>query len=138
METSRLPHQQSLQHGLLGPCAARSVHLLIQFSYKCYRTEMVLVVAGGLTNNDAQERLKGTLAGDKNEILYSQFDINYNNEPAQFKKGTTIIKKKVEVPCENGSYAKKLRTKIVQLDCDIIGDDFWNENQHLLQPFTEN
>lgn len=96
-----------------------------------------LVQKGGMTTNAAQEKLKGTLSGEKNEILFSQFGINYNNEPAQFKKGTTIIKKKVEVPCDSGESATKLRTKTVLLDCDIIGDDFWDQNPHLLQPFLE-
>jgi len=97
-----------------------------------------LVQQGEMTTNAAQERLKGTLSGDKNEILFSQFGINYNQEPAQFKKGTTIIKKKMEVPCgDNDAGAKKLRTRIVQLDCDIIGDEFWNENPHLLDNFLE-
>ena len=82
--------------------------------------------------------MKGTLAGDKNEILFSEFGINYNNEPAQFKKGTTIIKKKVAVPCENGDgSATKLRSKLVHLDCDIIGEEFWTEHPHLLEPFFD-
>ena len=38
-----------------------------------------------------QERLKGTLSGEKNEILFSEFKINYNEEPAQFRKGTTLV-----------------------------------------------
>ena len=42
-----------------------------------------------LTN--LQERLKGTLSGEKNEILFSEFRINYNEEPAQFRKGTTLV-----------------------------------------------
>ena len=42
-----------------------------------------------------QVRLKGTFSNDKNEILFSQFGINYNNEPEQFRKGTTIFRKKV-------------------------------------------
>ena len=50
-----------------------------------------LVQKAGLNTNAAQERLKGTLAGEKNEILFSEFGLNYNNELAQFKKGTTII-----------------------------------------------
>ena len=49
------------------------------------------ILVGGLSNNAAQERLKGTVSGDKNEILFSEFGINYNNEPLQFRKGTTII-----------------------------------------------
>lgn len=39
--------------------------------------------------------LQGTLAADKNEILFSEFDINYNNESALHKKGTTLIWEKV-------------------------------------------
>ena len=31
----------------------------------------------------------------------------------------------------------KLRTKIVQDYCDIIGDDFWTDNPHILGPFAE-
>ena len=60
-----------------------------------------LVQKGKLSNNEAQLRLKGTVSGDKNEILFSEFDINYNNEPEQFRKGTTIIKKKIEMPIED-------------------------------------
>merc|ERR1712110_600198 len=60
-----------------------------------------LVQQGNLSNRDAQERLKGSVSGDKNEILFSEFNINYNNEPEQFKKGTTIIKKKIEIPIED-------------------------------------
>ena len=94
-----------------------------------------LVQKAGLNTNAAQERLRGTLAGEKNEILFSEFGLNYNNEPAQFKKGTTIIKKKVEIPCENAG--KKMRTKTVLLDCDIIGEEFWADNPHLLEQFKE-
>ena len=36
-----------------------------------------------MTNKMAQERLKGTFSNDKNEILFSEFGINYNNEPEQ-------------------------------------------------------
>jgi len=98
-------------------------------------TFWALVLKGKLSPNEAQERLKGTLSGDKNEILYSEFDINYNKEPPQMKKGTTIIKKKTEIPMENGG--TKVRTKQVELDCDIIGDEFWKENSHLLEPFQD-
>ncbi|XP_032819497.1 putative tRNA(His) guanylyltransferase isoform X2 [Petromyzon marinus] len=54
-----------------------------------------LVQNGGLTTTQAQERLKLTVAADKNEILFSEFGINYNKEPLQFRKGTTIIWEKV-------------------------------------------
>lgn len=34
---------------------------------------------------------QGTLAADKNEILFSQFGINYNNEPEMYRKGSIIF-----------------------------------------------
>ncbi|KAG6002338.1 hypothetical protein E4U43_001135, partial [Claviceps pusilla] len=34
----------------------------------------------------------GTLAAEKNEILFSRFHINYNNEPEIFKKGSVIFR----------------------------------------------
>ena len=73
-----------------------------------------MIQKGGLSNRAANERLEGTLSKDKNEILFSEFGINYNNEPEQFRKGTILVKaKKGEAP--------------LTLFCDIIGDTFWNE-----------
>ena len=80
-------------------------------------TFWTLIQSGGLSNQEAQKRLKGTLAKDKNEILFSEFGINYNNEPEQYKKGTTLIR-------ENGS--------ISELFVDIIGDSFWNSEHSIL------
>ena len=39
--------------------------------------------------------LQGTLSSDKNEILFSEFGVNYNNEPAMFRKGTVIFHEQV-------------------------------------------
>jgi len=55
-----------------------------------------LVLKGGMNNQEAMERLKGTLSGDKNEILFSQFQINYNDLPQVYRKGTVFYKKKVD------------------------------------------
>lgn len=35
---------------------------------------------------------QGTVSGDKNEILFSRFGINYNNEPEVWKKGTVVYR----------------------------------------------
>lgn len=35
---------------------------------------------------------QGTLAADKNEILFSKFKINYNNEPEMFRKGSVVFR----------------------------------------------
>jgi tRNA(His) guanylyltransferase len=55
-------------------------------------TFWTLVLKGGLTTTQAEERLTGTFSADKNEILFKEFGINYNNEPEIFKKGSLIYK----------------------------------------------
>lgn len=65
---------------------------------------------GGLDATQAEERLKvscfngmsmvgvwlilmqGTIASDKNEILFSEFKVNYNDEADIFKKGSVIYR----------------------------------------------
>lgn len=51
----------------------------------------------GISKQDAEKTLCGTTAGEKNEILFAKVGKNYNNEPEQFKKGTTLIRQPVEV-----------------------------------------
>jgi tRNA(His) 5'-end guanylyltransferase len=41
---------------------------------------------------EAEQRLKGTVSADKNEILFKEFGLNYNNEPECFKKGTVLYR----------------------------------------------
>ncbi|KAM6056340.1 putative tRNA(His) guanylyltransferase isoform 2-T2 [Chlamydotis macqueenii] len=103
----------------------------------------MLVQRSGLTPVQAQDRLQGTLAGDKNEILFSEFNINYNNEPLMYRKGTVliwqkmneVITKKIKLPKETEEKeveVTRTRTKIVPLHCDIIGDQFWEEYPEIL------
>ncbi|KAI5287382.1 hypothetical protein KEM52_001613, partial [Ascosphaera acerosa] len=51
-----------------------------------------LVLQGGMENQEAEVALKGTLAADKNEILFSRFGINYNNEPEMYRKGSVVYR----------------------------------------------
>ena len=51
-----------------------------------------MVQQGGMTATAAEEELKGTVAADKNEILFSRFQINYNNEPDMYKKGSVVVR----------------------------------------------
>jgi len=51
-----------------------------------------LVNKGNKTKDEAFQILKGTTTKERNAILYSKFNINYNNEPDIFKKGTVIYK----------------------------------------------
>eukprot|EP00041_Stephanoeca_diplocostata_P037286 m.1402100 g.1402100 ORF g.1402100 m.1402100 type:complete len:156 (-) comp25009_c0_seq36:891-1358(-) len=60
----------------------------------CYWT---LVLKGGKTPQEAQKTLEGTFSKDKNEILFSQFGINYNNEPPMFRKGSIVVRRDVLV-----------------------------------------
>lgn len=46
----------------------------------------------GVSKQDAQVALKGTTSGDKNELLFSRFDTNYNEIPQRFRKGTTLFR----------------------------------------------
>ena len=41
---------------------------------------------------DRANGMKGSLAADKNEILFSRFKINYNNEPEIYKKGSVVFR----------------------------------------------
>ena len=60
-------------------------------------TFWALVQEGKMSKDKAHEKLKGTLSNDKNEILFSQFNINYNNQPEVYKKGTLLIRVKKQV-----------------------------------------
>ena len=101
----------------------------------------------------AEERLRHTLAADKNEILFSEFGINYNEEPALYRKGTVIVRSLetsgdknsklasdaaapdgITVPsADEGSKADQKPVGVVKvLNCDIIGDEFWSEHSSIL------
>lgn len=55
-------------------------------------TFWALIHWGEMTNYDANKKLMKTFSKDKNEILFSQFNINYNFLPNIYKKGTTIFR----------------------------------------------
>ncbi|XP_061901611.1 probable tRNA(His) guanylyltransferase [Entelurus aequoreus] len=102
-----------------------------------------LVQKSGLTTIQAEDRLKGTLAADKNEILFSEFDINYNNEPAIHRKGTTLIwEKRDETVIKQMSLANnkkkdvlvtRSRKSVQSYVCDIIGEQFWEQHPDVLE-----
>ena len=45
-----------------------------------------------MTTKEAHAKLKGTYSKDKNQILFNQFAINYNNEPEICKRGSILIR----------------------------------------------
>lgn len=91
-----------------------------------YNTVFWNLVGAEITPVDAERRLKGTLASDKNEILFAEFGINYNNEKEIFRKGSTIIRN------EAGKDTSEDGLEV--LHCDIIREQFWAEHPHLLHP----
>jgi tRNA(His) guanylyltransferase len=86
-----------------------------------------LVLKKGLKNSEAEERLRGTVSSDKNEILFSEFGINYNTIPAIFRKGTILLTKQIKV---DGEKKKKI---VIPIHDDLIKEQFWKENDELLE-----
>lgn len=112
-----------------------------------------LVLRGKETTTSAEKILNGSLSSEKNEILFSRFGINYNNEPEIFKKGSIVIRETKErilermetkpatISCpfskeeieslSDGTY------ETVVLHCDVIRDKpFWEEHSTLLDLFV--
>lgn len=92
-----------------------------------------LVLKKGLSNSQAEERLRGTVSSDKNEILFTEFDINYNNLPAMFRKGTILLTKKIKI--DEGNKTKKM---VIPIYDDLIREKFWKEHDELLDKKSPN
>jgi tRNA(His) guanylyltransferase len=103
-----------------------------------------LVIKGGMTNTAAEERLRGTVSSDKNEILFSEFGINYNNEPEIFKKGTIIYRDLGQGSIStddthlSSRQQERIKKKLAHANLhkehvDIIGDKFWQDHPQLLE-----
>ncbi|KEF51651.1 tRNA(His) guanylyltransferase [Exophiala aquamarina CBS 119918] len=124
-------------------------------------TFWAMVNRGKMTPTAAEEELKGTVAADKNEILFSRFGINYNNEPEMFRKGSVVFREYALAASPSGKDVqttdemseavstgeegrevlsrtqaekmKKLRrkAKVVVRHLDIIKDNFWEQRPWL-------
>lgn len=101
-----------------------------------------LVQKGGLTPRQAEERLRGTVSADKNEILFQEFQTNYNNLLPLYRKGTVVIREPVDAAAagDDRKVTKAARnskqTKVyitTALNVDIIQKDFWSKYPHLLE-----
>ncbi len=85
-------------------------------------TFWALVQEGKISKDEAHQKLKGTLSNDKNEILFSQFNINYNNQPEVYKKGSLIIRVKkpasIRPPkqIENKENEEEVKKKIEEIN----------------------
>jgi hypothetical protein len=78
--------------------------------------------------------VQGTTADVKNNLLFEKFNINYNNLPQIFRKGSIVYRKQVEEvgKKENGEVIKRLRMRIVVEHEDIIRDGFWTAHPYIL------
>ncbi|KAK4191805.1 tRNA guanylyltransferase [Podospora australis] len=117
-------------------------------------TFWALIQQGGMDALEAEKMLKGTYAADKNEILFSKFGINYNNEPEMNKKGSVIFRdyELVEPGTHNAAAEaenqaepvqpsksqadnerkRRAKARIVVEHFDIIKDEFWDRRPWLL------
>lgn len=114
-----------------------------------------MVLKGGMSNAEAELELKGTLAADKNEILFSRFAINYNDEQQVYRKGTVVYRAfDNEHDMQNGGAKdgkvggkqadpesktqiekerKRKQKAIIAVEhLDIIGDAFWDARPYIL------
>ncbi|KAF8846879.1 tRNAHis guanylyltransferas-like protein Thg1 [Acephala macrosclerotiorum] len=119
-------------------------------------TFWALIQSGGMDAKSAEKELAGSLAADKNEILFSRFKINYNNEPEIYKKGSVVLRdyelvepgtaseiieeesaktvEQAELSKTQEERDKKRRAKarITVQHVDIIKDEFWERRPWLL------
>lgn len=104
-------------------------HINNQFN-TCYWN----LVKSGSSAAEAQSLIKGTLVDFKNELLLTRFQLNYNDLPAIFRKGSLVFKRKEEavVKVENGVPITRTRSNVVVVHEDMIKDSFWEENPFIL------
>ncbi|MCL7033337.1 hypothetical protein MKW94_027683 [Papaver nudicaule] len=102
-----------------------------------YNTCFWMLVKSGKNKSEAQDEIKSSRSQDKYEILLKQFNMNYNELPAIFRKGSCVFRDKVEEKCNgNGQPVERLTSKLVIDHPDIIGDEFWVDHRHILKGNT--
>lgn len=104
-------------------------------------TFWALVLKGGMSEIEAEKYLKGTLSKDKNEILFTKYDINYNKIDPIFRKGSTIIRQKTEITSispRNGEPVTRIKLIPTAVYDDIIGQEFWDAHPELLEEKKRN
>lgn len=98
-------------------------------------TFWTLVQQGNMTTQEAEQRLSKTVSQDKHELLFTEFGLNYNNEPDVFKKGTTIVKEFDTSGLSQRQVERKMKKmgRVRVMHCDIIRDGWWDERKWILE-----
>lgn len=116
------------------------------------------LVKTGLSNAEARARLTGTRSNEKQELLFSSFGINYNNEPLLFRKGSTLLWSEDAQPKSNVDEEaskslvsstesteleketskpmrgrKRPRRKLEASHIDMIKESFWQDKRKLFE-----
>ncbi|KAL6242490.1 tRNA-His guanylyltransferase [Rhinocladiella similis] len=89
-------------------------------------TFWALVQQGGMSQTAAEEFLKGTVASDKNEILWSKFGVNYNNEPEMFRKGSVVYREyalETQTPVKTSTEQQQEEEEVEEDDLSRAADE---------------
>ena len=114
-----------------------------------YNTVFWEIVRSGRTNTEAATRLKDTFSADKNEILFSEFGVNYNNIDARYRKGSCLYwvgkvnaivvegnsqpNDCIQVDNTAGACVKPKVCKEIRVSNeDIISEVFWSNHPDIL------
>ncbi|CAK1549993.1 unnamed protein product [Leptosia nina] len=92
-----------------------------------------LVLQGKLSPAQAEKRLCGTVSADKNEILFKEFNLNYNKEKEIFKRGSLLLRQPVKMD-ESGAVI----SAIVDIHDDMLKEKFWVKYENLLDTKGKN
>ncbi|XP_047954574.1 tRNA(His) guanylyltransferase 1-like isoform X2 [Salvia hispanica] len=109
--------------------------------YECdtnnlYDTCLWQLIKSGKSKKDAQDKLRGSLKQDRNELLYQCFNINYKKDiPEMFRQGTCILKTEVEdivKDKDDGNPVTPRCTKLLTVRSkNIASKRFWMEKKWL-------
>lgn len=93
-------------------------------------TFWTLVQQGEMSNTEAEEFLKGTLSSDKNEILWSRFNLNYNNELAIFRKGSVAFRAyELEKPHDSEQSTDNMTKSLEGEDKNVLHEEEISKTQ---------
>ena len=71
------------------------------------------------------------MSSDKNEILFSEFNINYNNLPQMYRKGSVLIWEKVREEYLNAHLINPLAQNNFQVDLLCMSESLnYDKNAH--------